>query len=224
MLFRSVPPDLADPRWRPLGDPTEAALLTLALKGCVDPAALRQRLPRRAEIPFDSATKMMATQHGHAARGRICLKGAPEMVLGLCAFSRCGERAVPLDAECRRALEATSAELAGRALRLLAIVGLAAVQVGTVSVGRIVAMVRAHSVTAHAAQHSFDVLSGSIVAVALVWFGVTGVNAPGQRDDPGVTVIMGGIGVGILGIALFVRVLRMLLVQSAPDRFPVELP
>ena len=110
------------------------------------------------------------------------------------------------------------------ALRLLAIVGLAAVQVGTVSVGRIVAMVRTHSVTARAAQHLLDMLSGSIVAVALVWFGVTGVNAPGQRDDPGVTVIMGGIGVGILGIALFVRVLRILLVQGAPDRSPVELP
>ena len=109
-------------------------------------------------------------------------------------------------------------------LRLLALVGLAAVQVGTVSVSRIVAMVRGRSVTPHATQHSLDVLSGSFVAVALVWFGVTGVNAPGQRDDPGVTVIMGGIGVGILGIALFVRVLRMLLVQGAPDRSPVELP
>ena len=100
------------------------------------------------------------------------------------------------------------------ALRLLAIVGLAAVQVGTVSVGRIVAMVRGRSATSHAAQHSLDMLSGSIVAVALVWFGITGVNAPGQRDDPGVTAIMAGVGVGILGVALIVRVLRMLLAQA----------
>jgi len=116
-----VPPDRADPRWRPLGDPTEAALLTLALKGCVDPAALRQRHPRRAEIPFDSTTKLMATQHGHSARGRICIKGAPEMLLALCAFARRGEKLVPLDEPCRRTFETTSAELAGRALRLLAV-------------------------------------------------------------------------------------------------------
>ncbi|MFZ9628431.1 MAG: DUF2975 domain-containing protein [Ilumatobacteraceae bacterium] len=104
------------------------------------------------------------------------------------------------------------------ALRVLTIVGLAAVQVGAVSAGRIVAMVRGQAVTSQAAHRSLDALSGSIVAVALVWFGVTGVNAPGQRDDPGVTVIMGGLGVGILGLALFVRVLRMLLVQGPAER------
>jgi hypothetical protein len=48
----------------------------------------------------------------------------------------------------------------------------------------------------------------------LVWFVVTGINAPGQRDDPGVTLIMGGIGVAILGVALIVLVLRMLLAQA----------
>ena len=36
----------------------------------------------------------------------------------------------------------------------------------------------------------------------------------GQRADPGVTVIMGGIGVAILGVALLVLVLRMLLAQA----------
>ena len=39
-------------------------------------------------------------------------------------------------------------------------------------------------------------------------------DAPGQRDDPGVTVIMAGIGVAILGVALIVLVLRMLLAQA----------
>jgi protein-S-isoprenylcysteine O-methyltransferase Ste14 len=55
---------------------------------------------------------------------------------------------------------------------------------------------------------------GAIVAAALVWFAVTAVNAPGQRDDPGVTLIMGGIGLAILGVALIVLVLRMLLAQA----------
>jgi Ca2+-transporting ATPase len=79
-----VPPDAEETRWRTLGDPTEAALLTVAMKGCVDIDSLAHQLPRRAEIPFDSAVKMMATQHGHGARGRIVFKGAPEVLLDLC--------------------------------------------------------------------------------------------------------------------------------------------
>jgi hypothetical protein len=55
---------------------------------------------------------------------------------------------------------------------------------------------------------------GAIVAAAFVWFPVTALDAPGQRDDPGVTVIMGGVGVAILGVALIVLVLRMLLAQA----------
>jgi protein-S-isoprenylcysteine O-methyltransferase Ste14 len=59
-----------------------------------------------------------------------------------------------------------------------------------------------------------DIVIGAIVAAALVWFTVTAINAPGQRDDPGVTLIMGGVGVAILGAALIVLVLRLLLAQA----------
>jgi hypothetical protein len=75
-------------------------------------------------------------------------------------------------------------------------------------------MVRRGTVFSDAAFRYVDVMIGAIVAAALVWFAVTIVNAPGQRDDPGVTLIMGGIGVGILGVALVVFVLRMLLAQA----------
>ena len=75
-----VPPDAEDTRWRALGDPTEAALLTVALKGCIEPESLRKAHPRHAELPFDSATKMMATQHG----SRVIVKGAPECLLPFC--------------------------------------------------------------------------------------------------------------------------------------------
>src|SRR6185437_15981500 len=68
--------------------------------------------------------------------------------------------------------------------------------------------------TAQVALRYVDVIIGAIAAAALVWFAVTALNAPGQRDDPGVTLIMGGIGVAILGVALIVLVLRMLLAQA----------
>jgi DUF2975 family protein len=100
------------------------------------------------------------------------------------------------------------------AFRLLAIVGMVAVQVAVVCVWRLVTMVRRGTVFSHAAFRYVDGVIGAIVAAALVWFAVTAVNAPGQRDDPGVTLIMGGIGLAILGVALIVFVLRMLLAQA----------
>ena len=116
-----VPPDKEDSRWRPLGDPTETALLTLALKGCVELDALRKQCPRRAEIPFDSAAKMMATQHGHGAKGRIVIKGAPEFLLALCGHARRGDTTIPLDETGRRDTEAAGSAMAARALRVLAV-------------------------------------------------------------------------------------------------------
>jgi Ca2+-transporting ATPase len=116
-----VPPDNEDSRWRPLGDPTETALLTLALKGCVELDALRKQCPRRAEIPFDSAAKMMATQHGHGAKGRIVIKGAPEFLLALCGHARRGDTTVPLDETGRHDTEAAGSAMAARALRVLAV-------------------------------------------------------------------------------------------------------
>ena len=99
-------------------------------------------------------------------------------------------------------------------LRVITILGMLTVQVALVCVWRLVTMVRRGTVFSHAAFRYVDVVIGAIVAAALVWFAVTAINAPGQRDDPGVTVIMAGIGVAILGVALIVLVLRMLLAQA----------
>ena len=100
------------------------------------------------------------------------------------------------------------------ALRVITILGTGTAQVAVVCIWRLVTMVRRGTVFSHAAFRYVDVIIGAIVAAALVWFAVTAVNAPGQRADPGVTLIMGGIGVAILGVALIVLVLRMLLAQA----------
>jgi hypothetical protein len=99
-------------------------------------------------------------------------------------------------------------------LRVITILGIGTAQVALVCIWRLVTMVRRGTVFSHAAFRYVDVIIGAIVAAALVWFAVTALNAPGQRDDPGVTLIMGGIGVAILGVALIVLVLRMLLAQA----------
>ena len=46
-----------------IGDPTEAAFVVLAAKMGVDAEQTRESLPRRAEVPFDSEYKFMATFH-----------------------------------------------------------------------------------------------------------------------------------------------------------------
>ncbi|HEX5295207.1 MAG TPA: DUF2975 domain-containing protein [Streptosporangiaceae bacterium] len=99
-------------------------------------------------------------------------------------------------------------------LRVITIAGMGPVQVAVVCVWRLVTMVRRGTVFSEAAFRFVDIVIGAIVAAALVWFAVTAINAPGQRADPGVTLIMGGVGVAILGVALIVLVLRMLLAQA----------
>ncbi|MFH9726007.1 DUF2975 domain-containing protein [Streptomyces sp. NPDC017254] len=99
-------------------------------------------------------------------------------------------------------------------LRVITILGMVSAQVALVCVWRLVAMVRRGTVFSLTAFRYVDGVIGAIVAAALLWFAVTGINAPGQREDPGVTVIMGGIGLAILGVALIVLVLRMLLAQA----------
>ncbi|WP_030976809.1 DUF2975 domain-containing protein [Streptomyces sp. NRRL S-1824] len=99
-------------------------------------------------------------------------------------------------------------------LRVITILGMMSAQVALVCVWRLVTMVRRGTVFSHAAFRYVDVMIGAIVAASFVWFAVTALNAPGQREDPGVTVIMGGVGVAILGVALMVLVLRMLLAQA----------
>jgi hypothetical protein len=99
-------------------------------------------------------------------------------------------------------------------LRVITILGLVSVQVILVCVWRLVTMARRGTVFSQAAFRYVDAVIGAIVAAALAWFAATAVNAPSQRDDPGVTVIMGGIGLAILGGALIVLVLRTLLAQA----------
>ena len=110
-------PEDDEPRWIGTGDPTEVALLSLAIKGGIVPAELRARHPRKAEIPFDPAARMMATQHA----SRVFLKGAPEEILGLCAFVHRDGRNEPLTEDVRSASREAVDRMAHQALRILAV-------------------------------------------------------------------------------------------------------
>ena len=114
-------PEETEPRWRPVGDPTEVALLSLAIKGGIVPGELRARLPRRAELPFDPAVKMMATQHEAGEGTRVVLKGAPEAVLDLCHAARRNGEDLLMDEEVHRSMSAAAERMAAGAQRVLAV-------------------------------------------------------------------------------------------------------
>jgi Ca2+-transporting ATPase len=64
-----------------VGDPLEVALLHAAHLAGSRRDALLDRWPERHEVPFDSATRMMATVHDADGGVLIAVKGAPEAVL-----------------------------------------------------------------------------------------------------------------------------------------------
>jgi magnesium-transporting ATPase (P-type) len=89
-------------QWQLVGDPTEGALLTLAMKAGLDPQELARERPRTGAIPFESEHRYMATAHATEtdlpAGHELLLKGAPERVLGMCSHQLAGDgRAAPID-------------------------------------------------------------------------------------------------------------------------------
>ena len=99
--------------WEERGDPTEIALLSLALQGGVDREALLEELPEIAELPFSSERMLMATYH-QTPDGRIMaqVKGAPASVVTVCDT---------LSAEERARVMADNERLAAEGLRVLAL-------------------------------------------------------------------------------------------------------
>lgn len=71
--------------WLLAGDPTEGALMALAMKIGLHPQGLRKDYPRMDVVPFDADYQFMATLHFAPSGERLLLlKGAPERVLALC--------------------------------------------------------------------------------------------------------------------------------------------
>ena len=119
---RLLPPDERHPRWHILGDPTEAALLTLAGKLGSGMEEVRERWQRISEMPFHPSSKIMATLDRNGdSLFRISLKGAPEVIIPLCnrAVSAGGD--MPLDLSLKAKALGIAGEMSGQALRCLAV-------------------------------------------------------------------------------------------------------
>jgi magnesium-transporting ATPase (P-type) len=105
--------------WRIRGDPTEGALIVLAMKAGLQPSLAHEQWPRTDVIPFESEHRFMATlHHNHAGHAVIYLKGAPERVLQMCSAQRTRGEDQPLDVQYWHECMET---IARRGERLLAI-------------------------------------------------------------------------------------------------------
>ena len=103
------------------GEPTEAALVAWANKLGADKTTLKARFLRCGEAPFDSTRKLMSTVH---VSGSGCIqytKGAPDVLIGKCAYYIDSDgRRVPMTDEYRAEILRANKAMADRALRVLA--------------------------------------------------------------------------------------------------------
>ncbi|MBN8625566.1 MAG: cation-translocating P-type ATPase [Planctomycetes bacterium] len=115
-----VQPGKAEGTWNVIGDPTEGALIVLAMKGAL---TSRERKPQVVqELPFDSDRKAMSVLLEEDSSRRVqYTKGAPEGILAGCVTERRDNQVVALTDERRREIIQANVEMASRALRVLAL-------------------------------------------------------------------------------------------------------
>ncbi len=119
---RLLPPTDGSNHWKELGDPTEAALRVVALKGGLNLEAEAIRTPRLRELPFDSHRKRMSTVHrGLAGTSVAYVKGAPKEILDLCTQIQINGQISPLAEDLRAQIIAVNDQYASNGLRVLAI-------------------------------------------------------------------------------------------------------
>lgn len=124
--------------YRIVGDPTEGALLVAAAKAGATPLEIKEAYPRENEVPFDSERKRMITIHDVGAPRPedlspfydnklknwdiIAVKGAPDIVLGLCSrYQTMDDQSEPLTEVVRQRILAANDLMTQDALRVLGV-------------------------------------------------------------------------------------------------------
>ncbi len=116
---RVNPPDSEHNNWYAIGDPTEAALMTLANKAGLDAAKMDESFTELHEFTFDSVRKRMSSlrqMNGHVG---IYVKGSPQSVLLKCEKIWDGKTVRAITEEDRKAIQSQDDACALSALRNL---------------------------------------------------------------------------------------------------------
>ena len=108
--------------WQMVGDPTEGALVVMAGKAGLWESEVEARYPRVDEVPFDSKRKRMATIHRvEEGQYEAYIKGAPDILVGLCDRVYVDGQVFPLTDDRRDRVLDVNHELASNALRVLGV-------------------------------------------------------------------------------------------------------
>lgn len=113
--------DETEDRWGVRGDPTEGALVVAAAKAGLPKRDLDVQFPRIHEIPFTSEAKRMTTLHRSPSGIVAYAKGAPEVILRSCTRQLLETGELPLSAEEKGGILEVAQQMAGDALRVLAV-------------------------------------------------------------------------------------------------------
>jgi Ca2+-transporting ATPase len=105
--------------WQIIGDPTEGALVVAAQKAGIEATPYARHV--LYELPFDSTRKLMSVAVHRTEGAVLYVKGAPEVVLNRCVSEHLAGDSRELTDERRQQLLAVNAEMARRALRVLAL-------------------------------------------------------------------------------------------------------
>lgn len=113
-------PDEQHPGWYPVGDPTEAALITASTKLGIREENEDEENPEIQEFSFDSVRKRMSSIRESDEGKVLYMKGALDSVLSVSSFIYAKDKAVKLTDEAVTQLTALSDEYSKQALRVLA--------------------------------------------------------------------------------------------------------
>lgn len=112
-------PDKEHTSWYSIGDPTEAALITLAGKGKINSVAIDKKYKELREFTFDAARKLMSSVRRREGQMIVCAKGAPRNLLDRCTRIWDGQRIRPITSRDRQKILKQNDTYASQALRIL---------------------------------------------------------------------------------------------------------
>ena len=115
------PPDDEHASWYPIGDPTEAALVTLSTKLGTRSPTEDEENPELHEFPFDSERKRMSSVRQFGDRQQLAMKGATDSVLSISKYIYRDGKSIPITEEDKKQIQELNETYSRQALRVLAI-------------------------------------------------------------------------------------------------------
>ena len=107
--------------WSIEGDPTEGALVVAAAKADIWRSEIERHQRRLAEIPFESERSRMSVVYEKVNKHVVYVKGAPDVILGLCRYYSKNSGDVVLTDTMKTEILAANEQMTQQAFRVLAV-------------------------------------------------------------------------------------------------------